>query len=274
MTTATPRASLQGIFATIANLPVANVVWSPQKEPSVLKPPTSLAITGASNASPIVITAASSGLIFPVGMSVTVVGVGGNSGANGTFPVAAIIDANNVSLSGSTGTGAFTSGGTIAPASPFRWGLLRMKAMNRAAQGWDDLRRTDNGDGTYSQQTVGRRVITIAMDYFSYESADSIMSDDVLENVRTTLWDPYFLNAFNLVGMAVQDIGNITPLPQSYNGREISAAHLEITMALATTATARDVFTSEWIKEVAGAGTLTKEDGTTLNVPLDVVANS
>jgi hypothetical protein len=66
-------------------------------------------ITGATNASPIVITSSSHGLT--TGARVTITGVGGNTAANGTFVVTRV-DANTFSLQGSTGNGAYTSGGT------------------------------------------------------------------------------------------------------------------------------------------------------------------
>jgi hypothetical protein len=66
-------------------------------------------VTGATNASPIVITSASHGL--STGTRVTVASVGGNTAANGTFTVTRV-DANTFSLDGSTGNGSYTSGGT------------------------------------------------------------------------------------------------------------------------------------------------------------------
>ncbi len=73
-------------------------------------PPPPRAITGASNASPIVVTSTAHGL--SPGTTVTIVGVLGNTAANGTFTVSKI-DANRFSLNGSTGNGAYTSGGTF-----------------------------------------------------------------------------------------------------------------------------------------------------------------
>ena len=67
------------------------------------------AVTGATNASPIVITSAAHGVT--TGQPVTVSSVGGNTAANGDF-LATAIDANTFSLQGSTGNGAYTSGGT------------------------------------------------------------------------------------------------------------------------------------------------------------------
>ena len=66
-------------------------------------------ITGATNDSPIVITSASHGLT--TGTRVTIINVGGNTAANGTF-VITNVSANTFSLDGSTGNGAYTSGGT------------------------------------------------------------------------------------------------------------------------------------------------------------------
>lgn len=65
-------------------------------------------ITGASNASPIVITSNNHGL--QTGMKVTVTNVLGNTAADGTF-VITNLTTNTFSLNGSTGNGAYTSGG-------------------------------------------------------------------------------------------------------------------------------------------------------------------
>jgi hypothetical protein len=67
------------------------------------------AITGATNASPIVITSNAHGLSNNDLVAVT--GVGGNTAANGIWSVANVA-ANTFELEGSTGSGAFTSGGT------------------------------------------------------------------------------------------------------------------------------------------------------------------
>lgn len=66
-------------------------------------------ITNATNASPIVVTSANHGLT--TGQRVTITGVGGNTAANGTFTITKVND-NSFSLDGSTGNGAYTSGGT------------------------------------------------------------------------------------------------------------------------------------------------------------------
>jgi len=71
----------------------------------------SLAITNATNASPIVLTTASPhGL--SAGAEVYVSGVVGNSGANGYWTASAA-SGSSITLAGSTGTGAYLSGGTV-----------------------------------------------------------------------------------------------------------------------------------------------------------------
>lgn len=71
----------------------------------------SVAVSGATNATPIVLTTAAHGI--PVGEVdvVTVAGVGGNTAANGTWVVQAL-STTTVRLRGSVGNGAYTSGGT------------------------------------------------------------------------------------------------------------------------------------------------------------------
>jgi hypothetical protein len=66
-------------------------------------------VTGATNASPIVITSANHNL--NTGTRVTISGVLGNTAANGTFNIT-VVNSNTFSLDGSTGNGAYTSGGT------------------------------------------------------------------------------------------------------------------------------------------------------------------
>jgi len=66
-------------------------------------------LSSATNASPIVISSAAHGLT--TGARVTITGVLGNTAANGTFVVTRV-DANSFSLDGSSGNGAYTSGGT------------------------------------------------------------------------------------------------------------------------------------------------------------------
>lgn len=64
------------------------------------------AITGATNASPIKIT--SNGHNLTTGTQVNVVGVGGNTAANGTW-VVTVVDSNNFDLNGSTGNGVYVA---------------------------------------------------------------------------------------------------------------------------------------------------------------------
>ena len=71
-----------------------------------------VSITGATNASPIVIT--STGHLLNTGDTISISGVVGNTAANGIFTITKV-DANSFSLNGSTGNGAYSSGGTWLP---------------------------------------------------------------------------------------------------------------------------------------------------------------
>jgi hypothetical protein len=70
------------------------------------------AITGATNATPIVVTAAR---MMRTGETVVISGVGGNTNANGTW-VVTNLTATTFSLNGSAGNAAYTSGGTYSVA--------------------------------------------------------------------------------------------------------------------------------------------------------------
>ena len=71
-----------------------------------------VSLTGATNASPIVIT--STAHLLNTGDTISISGVVGNTAANGIFTITKV-DANSFSLNGSTGNGAYSSGGTWLP---------------------------------------------------------------------------------------------------------------------------------------------------------------
>jgi hypothetical protein len=79
-------------------------------DPSTITTPLSRSVSGATNASPIVITTSASHL-FATADVVVISGVGGNTAANGTFSITKLTP-TTFELDGSTGNGAYTSGGT------------------------------------------------------------------------------------------------------------------------------------------------------------------
>jgi hypothetical protein len=101
-------------------------------------------VTGATNASPVVFTAANHGLTS--GFVVTVSGVTGNNGANGSG-VVTVIDVNTFTIAGLNGTGAYVSGGQwhltglysysfpATPQSGFEIGTLYVTVLEGAAGG-------------------------------------------------------------------------------------------------------------------------------------------
>jgi len=78
-----------------------------------LAPPTRI-ITGATNATPIVITSAANRLL--TGATVTITNVRGNTAANGTWVITAI-NGDTFSLNGSVGNGAYVANRTVTGAS-------------------------------------------------------------------------------------------------------------------------------------------------------------
>ena len=105
-------------------------------------------VTGATNASPIVITSANHKLT--TGMQVTHENIGGNTAANGTFAITRI-DANTYSLDGSTGNGAYTSGGTWKVTGWYTMSITPTMANGYAQGSWYDV---------YVVMTIGASVVT------------------------------------------------------------------------------------------------------------------
>jgi hypothetical protein len=95
---------------------------------------TAISITGASNASPITITTAAASALVS-GTQVGISGVEGNSSANGTF-IITVVSPTSFTLNGSTGNGAWTSGGTVAfqaiPADPSMIQAIVINALTAA----------------------------------------------------------------------------------------------------------------------------------------------
>lgn len=72
---------------------------------------TTLTVTGATNATPIQITTSAPHNLV-TGQSVNITGVGGNNGANSAW-IITVISSTTFTLTGSVGSGAYTSGGTV-----------------------------------------------------------------------------------------------------------------------------------------------------------------
>src|SRR5574344_708818 len=99
------------------NTVVFDFTTTSSSSPTINQDATTVNITAASNATPIVITATAHG--FNTGDKVYITGVGGNTAANGTWVVTRLT-ADTFSLNGSVGNGAYTSGGTVRKAN-FKW---------------------------------------------------------------------------------------------------------------------------------------------------------
>jgi hypothetical protein len=103
-------------------------------------------VTGATNASPIVITSTGHGLT--TGDIVVIEDVGGNEGANGTWTIT-VVSADTFSLDDSAGDGAYTSGGTwTSGASTITFSNLELPSDNKVVRR-QILRNTDGQSNTY-----------------------------------------------------------------------------------------------------------------------------
>lgn len=124
------RASLTStthVFTWPTNARTINRVWDMGTS--------AITITGASSASPIVITAASHG--FSDDDIVIVHDVGGNTAANGTFKIT-YIGANSFSLDGSTYNAAYTSGGKVFAVTGNDWTPMDKISLDESTMQADD----------------------------------------------------------------------------------------------------------------------------------------
>jgi len=145
---------------------------------------TAQTITGATNASPIQITIANHGL--GTGETVVVASVGGNTAANGTW-VITVTGVNTFTLNGSTGNGAYTSGGTATVAARLRRGVFGSPIGTHNAG--SVFLRLDNG-------------------VFVWEADPTL--------VGTTIF--FKFTSFNRMGLMEQSLANATAYSFAFNG--------------------------------------------------------
>lgn len=105
----------------------------------------STAITNATNATPIVVTATGHGLT--TGDRVIIESVGGNTNANGTWKIT-VVDANSFNIDNRAGNAAYTSGGTVRKANLSYWINTRLDCTVAPAGTINNLKwYTDGGNG-------------------------------------------------------------------------------------------------------------------------------
>ena len=161
----------------------------------------------------------------------------------------------------------------LPPASPYIRANMVVDIAKRVGVGWDDMRQTDNPDGTYSLLQVGRRVLTVSVNLFYWGSPTVASADDILEDLNSSIFDDLNRDVLNEMGLALENTGNITPLPTFLGARYISAAHTDMTIAFAVTRQASPVGSAVSIREVIGQGTNTTESGGTTIAGIDVVGS-
>lgn len=158
----------------------------------------------------------------------------------------------------------------LFPGKQFLWASMNVGTRARHWVGGDDLRRTDGPGGTITTLQVGRRVMSLSLNLYTYASIDDVIADDQLELLRTRLWQPVNLDVVNAMGLVIETAGPVVPLPTFINSRYISAANLDMTAALALTDQAFYPGPNNSVGEVIGTGTVTTEGGGTTPVPYDV----
>lgn len=102
----TPQPDEEVGYATLYNALTAGTLFDAVPLP---ESGATLTVTAATNAGPIVLTVGTHALA--TGMFVRVAGVTGNTAANGDWQIT-VVNATQISLNGSTGNGAYVSGGT------------------------------------------------------------------------------------------------------------------------------------------------------------------
>src|SRR5581483_1481932 len=151
-------------------------------------------ITNATNAGPIVITSNTHGLT--TGTQVQISGVLGNTAANGTWTIT-VVNSNSFSLNGSTGNGAYTSGGTwtatLAPAVIEVDGTRPFTATHQYATNASypvSVTVADKDGATTSIASTSTVTITTAAPTVTINGAPASSPEGTGINLTSTVSDP------------------------------------------------------------------------------------
>lgn len=175
-----------------------------------------LTVTGATNATPIVITTATHGL--STGDRVTVASVGGTTGANGDWAIT-VVSTTTFSLDTSVGNAAYTSGGTVAK-------CLQFKNVARSNGGGGLIVGALLIDSGYATTKLQARLML-------FHTQPTVQGD----NVASAITDAHMLNGVGFVdftttpapGDATADTGNcITQVPGSGLWVQCAAADVNL----------------------------------------------
>jgi hypothetical protein len=200
-----------------------------------------LVITDASNTSPIVITTAAPHGVVDVSYG-TVADVGGNTGANGSWVLAAA-SPTALTLRGSVGTGAFTVPGTLTIPGTFASVAELRDVMDAGSQAELIDTSSHDGSGYSSMIPTLKRTNAMRLDV-------NLVPDDPTHDAVDGLLALYDSQDY-------RDILLVMPAPNAVTGRPavhlygFVAAH---TMALAVTAAVQTTFTLEFDGPMTWAG--------------------
>ncbi len=162
---------------------------------------------------------------------------------------------------------------TLKPDAAYLWASLTVGTAHRNNVAFDEQRRTDNADGSFSTLQIGRRQMVMSIRCQTYGSIDDIIAEDVLDMLQTRLANPANLDALNGMSLVYEESGKILTLPTYTNSRAISTAHLEITLALAVVDASAYPGPNKSIGEVLGTGSIGTEAGGTVTQAADVKEN-
>jgi hypothetical protein len=163
---------------------------------SVFVPLGQAIVTAATNASPIAITTAEPHG-YQSGMQVSISGVVGNTAANGTFTIT-VVDSTSFTLTGSTGNGAWASGGSVVgilsgkpilaanPAPPTPEQIAITAALGLSAQDISSILAFTGASNTLSLDTLN-----MLMRYQRLSSALSLQVADLILWIQLTAGKPF-----------------------------------------------------------------------------------
>lgn len=173
-------------------------------------------VSGATNASPIMITTGDDHLLY-TGQEVVISGVGGNTAANGTWTITKK-DNNEFSLNGSTGNGVYTAGGTITAAvSTARAGDYNIRIVNKSSstlgfsQPSDVITPVTLAANQWIRITFNSAMLT---DQDAYDIYGTPFEDNQTATIEKRYQGPWFyvktVTANNLIDTAAHSTGRET----------------------------------------------------------------
>jgi len=172
------------------------------------------------------------------------------------------VDVRSIIWKGTKEEAGWSQGGTV----------VKLSTSGERTVGCDEERRAkyDAGTNTRTLTLSGHRQFSFTVRIECQDESDTAVRDTLASRLRTRIWRDSITSTLRAVNVSIADIRPTVPVDNvRLQNRMLSVAVVEFLMNGVENDVDDTPGAADWIAEVHGTGTLTREDGTTFTVPTD-----